>query len=137
MTERGLVRCLWVCLALAFSVAGASDPLAAGGRLHEALAPRSSPVPFVFSGFDPLGSDAPSDTVRVLVPASADRHNQNKLIGGSLFGSGLFLCSWGITSWQTSESQCCPPRNTQNILKIVVGIVLIDAGLVYLLGGFD
>jgi len=60
-----------------------------------------------------------------------------RIIGTSLFGSGLFLCSWGIASWQTREHQCCPTRNTENVLKIVVGVVLINAGLVYLIGATD
>ena len=62
---------------------------------------------------------------------------RSKIIGTSLFTSGLFLCSWGITSWQRQEDQCCPPRNTENVMKIVVGIVLINAGLIYLIGGSD
>jgi hypothetical protein len=62
---------------------------------------------------------------------------RSKIIGTSLFASGLFLCSWGITSWQREEDQCCPPRNTENVMKIVVGIVLINAGLIYLIGGSD
>jgi hypothetical protein len=59
------------------------------------------------------------------------------IIGGSLFASGIFLCSWGITSWQTSDTQCCPPRNTENVAKIVTGIVLLNAGLIFLLEGSD
>jgi hypothetical protein len=58
-----------------------------------------------------------------------------KIAGGVMFGSGLFLCSWGIVDWQFSDSQCCPARNTENVAKIVVGVVLINAGLVYLIAG--
>jgi hypothetical protein len=60
-----------------------------------------------------------------------------KIVGTTLFASGVFLCSWGITSWQRKEDQCCPTRNSENVIKITVGIVLIDAGMVYLLGGVD
>jgi len=60
-----------------------------------------------------------------------------KIVGTTLFATGIFLASWGITSWQRDEDQCCPPRNSENVIKITVGIVLIDAGLVYLLGGVD
>ena len=55
------------------------------------------------------------------------------IVGTSLFGSGIFLCSWGIASWGTDNTQCCPTNNTQNVIKIVVGILLLNAGLVYLL----
>ena len=55
------------------------------------------------------------------------------IVGTSLFGSGIFLCSWGIASWETDDTQCCPTNNTQNVIKIVVGILLLNAGLVYLL----
>jgi len=85
-----------------------------------------------------LGLEARPDSVKVLIASEAEGPNGNtKLIGASLFTSGLFLCSWGIVSWQLKEDQCCPPRNTENALKIIVGIVLIDAGLVYLRGGLD
>ena len=56
-----------------------------------------------------------------------------KIVGASLFGSGIFLCSWGIASWETDDTQCCPTNNTQNVVKIVVGVLLFNAGLVYLL----
>jgi hypothetical protein len=82
------------------------------------------------------GIEADSDSLRVLVPGTPKSQN-TKLIGTSLFASGLFLCSWGITSWQRSEDQCCPTRNTENVLKIVVGVVLVNAGMFYLLGGAD
>ena len=55
------------------------------------------------------------------------------IVGTSLFGSGIFLCSWGIASWETDDTQCCPTNNTQNVVKIVVGVLLLNAGLVYLL----
>jgi hypothetical protein len=149
------LRHLWVWLMLV-GVLGAGVPGAsAAGRAMSSVL-RDQPSCGLLSddspslspgGYAPAGglapelargpSGAPADTVRMLVPADAGGKRQNRLIGGSLFGSGLFLCSWGITSWETSESQCCPTRNTQNVLKIVVGVVLINAGLVYLLGGFD
>lgn len=58
-----------------------------------------------------------------------------KIVGAVMFGSGVFLCSWGIVDWQFSDAQCCPARNTENVAKIVVGVVLINAGLVYLIAG--
>jgi hypothetical protein len=66
---------------------------------------------------------------------SGDKDNgrSRKIVGTSLFGSGIFLCSWGIASWQTDDTQCCPTNNTQNVIKIVVGVLLLNAGLVYLL----
>mgnify|MGYP001598205963 CR=1 FL=1 len=72
--------------------------------------------------------------------ARGDRKSRSpnpKIVGGSMFASGLFLCSWGITSWQRKEDQCCPPRNTENVLKIIVGLVLVNAGLAYLLGAVE
>jgi hypothetical protein len=59
------------------------------------------------------------------------------IIGGTLLGSGIFLCSWGITAWEIEEYQCCPARNTGNVVKIVAGVVLINAGLIHLLGEGD
>jgi hypothetical protein len=61
-----------------------------------------------------------------------DSRNKS-IVGVSLLGSGLFLCSWGITSWEIEEYQCCPARNTGNVVKIVAGVVLLNAGLIYLL----
>ncbi len=58
-----------------------------------------------------------------------------KIAGAVVFGSGLLLCSWGIVDWQTGDTQCCPARNTENVAKIVVGVVLVNAGLVYLIAG--
>jgi len=58
-----------------------------------------------------------------------------KIAGAIMLGSGVFLCSWGMVDWQTSDSQCCPARNTENVAKIVVGVVLLNAGLVYLIAG--
>jgi hypothetical protein len=86
--------------------------------------------------------EAAPDTVKVLVPGEGqtDRRGERRnarLIGTSFFASGVFLCSWGIASWQVEEYQCCPPRNTENVIKIVVGVVLVNAGLFYLLGGAD
>jgi hypothetical protein len=62
-----------------------------------------------------------------------DDSRASKIIGVSLLGSGIFLCSWGIASWEVKEYQCCPAHNTGNIVKIVTGVVLINAGLIYLL----
>lgn len=59
------------------------------------------------------------------------------IIGTTLLGSGIFLCSWGISAWEIQEYQCCPARNTGNVVKIVAGIVLINGGLMYLLGASD
>ncbi len=59
------------------------------------------------------------------------------IVGASLLGSGILLCSWGITSWEVEEYQCCPARNTGNVVKIVAGVVLINAGLIYLLEVMD
>ena len=58
-----------------------------------------------------------------------------KFVGAVMFGSGLFLCSWGIVDWQSGDTQCCPARNTENVAKIIVGVVLVNAGLVYLIAG--
>jgi hypothetical protein len=58
-----------------------------------------------------------------------------KTAGGIMFGSGVLLCSWGIVDWQTDDTQCCPARNTENVAKVLVGAVLINAGLVYLIAG--
>jgi hypothetical protein len=67
---------------------------------------------------------------------SGPRRN-TMIIGTTLLGSGIFLCSWGITAWEIQEYQCCPARNTGNVVKIVAGIVLINGGLMYLLGASD
>ena len=66
-------------------------------------------------------------------PDDSDRTRTRTIVGTSLFGSGIFLCSWGIASWETDDTQCCPTNNTQNVIKIVVGVLLFNAGLVYLL----
>jgi hypothetical protein len=81
------------------------------------------------------GSAADSLKTPAIVPKGAGRNS--KIIGSSCFASGLALCSWGIASWQVREFQDCPPRNTENVIKIVVGVVLINAGLIFLLGGAD
>lgn len=62
-----------------------------------------------------------------------DRSRAKTIVGASLFGSGIFLCSWGIVAWQTDDTQCCPTNNTQNVIKIVMGVLLLNAGLIYLL----
>ena len=70
--------------------------------------------------------------------ASAEmRRKGKKIVGTTLLASGLLLCSWGIASWEVSEYQCCPAKNTENVIKIVVGVVLVNAGLIYLLGAND
>jgi hypothetical protein len=91
-----------------------------------------APVTALFA----LGDKPQPDSLGIPAARRDGRKNAN-IIGTGLFASGLFLCSWGITSWQMKDDQCCPPRNAENVIKIVVGIVLIDAGLVYLLGGAD
>ena len=58
-----------------------------------------------------------------------------KVAGAVMFGSGVLLCTWGIVDWETDDTQCCPAGNTENVAKIVVGVVLINAGLVYLIAG--
>lgn len=58
-----------------------------------------------------------------------------KTAGAIMFGSGVLLCSWGIVDWQTDDTQCCPARNTENVAKLLVGVVLVNAGLVYLIAG--
>jgi hypothetical protein len=65
----------------------------------------------------------------------AESETGKKIAGAVMFGSGILLCSWGIMDWQTSDTQCCPARNTENVAKIVVGVVLVNAGLVYLIAG--
>ena len=89
--------------------------------------------------------DSEPDTSRArlgLEPVKADKEGESgsacsgktkKIVGGSLLGSGIFLCSWGITSWQVREYQCCPANNTANVIKIVAGILLLNAGLIYIL----
>ena len=121
-----------------------------------AIFARAGDVPprFVFLLDEPRIEPAP-DTLKVLVPGESEagaespalteapagrseRHRANaKIVGGSFFGTGVFLCAWGISSWQFKEDQCCPTRNTENILKIIVGVVLVNAGLAYLLGVLD
>lgn len=94
--------------------------------------------------------EAASDSLKVIVPGVADSGRMNedtqasgrsggdaRIVGTSLLSSGIFLCSWGIVSWQFEDDQCCPARNTENVLKIIVGVVLVNAGLIYLLGGAD
>lgn len=68
-------------------------------------------------------------------PEENDSRRGDKIVGSVMLGSGVLLCSWGIVDWQTEETQCCPARNTDNVAKIVVGVVLINAGLVYLIAG--
>jgi hypothetical protein len=70
-------------------------------------------------------------------PHRPDDSRARTIVGASLLGSGIFLCSWGITSWEIEEYQCCPARNTGNVVKIVAGVVLINAGLIYLLEVMD
>lgn len=62
-----------------------------------------------------------------------DKTGAKRIVGASLFGSGMFLCSWGIVSWETDDTQCCPTNNTQNVVKILTGVLLLNAGLIYLL----
>jgi hypothetical protein len=62
---------------------------------------------------------------------------KSKIVGYSLLVSGIGLCSWGIASWEVEKYQNCPARNTGNVVKIVGGVLLLNAGLIYLLGGND
>jgi hypothetical protein len=64
-----------------------------------------------------------------------DSETGKKVAGAIMLGSGILLCSWGIVDWQTADTQCCPARNTENVAKLVVGVVLVNAGLVYLIAG--
>ena len=64
---------------------------------------------------------------------SGEDQRNSRIIGVTLLGSGLFLCSWGISSWEVEEYQCCPAHNTGNVVKIVAGVILLNAGLIYLL----
>ena len=68
-------------------------------------------------------------------PAGETGAGGKKTAGAIMFGSGVLLCSWGIVDWQTDDTQCCPARNTENVAKLLVGVVLINAGLVYLIAG--
>jgi len=121
---RGLMALAMVLL-LGISVVGAwpagvdhsifADDPAGGDETPEDLAPRAN------------GDD----------PGWRDDSRAQKIVGASLLGSGIFLCSWGITSWEVEEYQCCPARNTGNVVKIVAGVVLINAGLIYLLEVMD
>ncbi|MGQ9604381.1 MAG: hypothetical protein ACUVUU_09310 [bacterium] len=65
-----------------------------------------------------------------------ERH-PSRFVGYTMLASGLFLSSWGIVSWEIREYQECPPRNTDNVIKIVAGILLINAGLFYIFAGCD
>ena len=68
---------------------------------------------------------------------SGEGDRGNKIVGSSLVVSGLLMCSWGIASWEVEEYQCCPANNTGNVVKIVAGVMLFNAGLIYLLLGDD
>lgn len=91
---------------------------------------------------DPAGFEVNNRIDGIISGAGMDTtHNhageRSQLVGYTMLGSGLLLCSWGIISWQIKEYQDCPPRNTDNVIKIVAGILLINAGLFYLFGGCD
>ena len=95
----------------------------------------------IFADGPAAGGDQPPAN---LTPGEAGEHQvedtdsrAHKIVGASLLGSGIFLCSWGITSWEVEEYQCCPARNTGNVVKIVAGVLLINAGLIYLLEVMD
>jgi hypothetical protein len=78
-------------------------------------------------GLGPLATDEEDGS------GSTSSGKAKKIVGVSLLGSGIFLCSWGITSWEVREYQCCPANNTANVIKIVAGILLLNAGLIYIL----
>jgi hypothetical protein len=97
--------------------------------------------PAIFSdGTDP-GSGKPEPPPQMLDPGEKqDEHGSagtSRVIGISLLGTGLFLCSWGIASWEVREYQCCPAHNTGNVVKIVAGLLVLNAGLIYLLEGHE
>jgi hypothetical protein len=81
----------------------------------------------------PQNEPRPGKEGSAVEAGEAPDSRDSKIIGVSLLGSGLFLCSWGISAWEVEEYQCCPAHNTGNVVKIVAGIVLINAGLIYLL----
>jgi hypothetical protein len=89
------------------------------------------------SQIDQAGGDSEPDDAAALDLGRNDpgTDRNKKIVGAAMFASGVFLCSWGIVDWQTSDTQCCPARNTENVAKIVVGVVLVNAGLVYLIAG--
>jgi len=95
----------------------------------------------IFADAQVAGGDAPPvdvtpDQAGDYQPEAPDSR-ANTIVGASLLGSGIFLCSWGIASWEVEEYQCCPARNTGNVVKIIAGVVLINAGLIYLLEVMD
>ena len=95
----------------------------------------------IFADDPPEGSDEPPAGFASGGSGENDRQEDDStartIVGASLLGSGIFLCSWGITSWEVEEYQCCPARNTGNVVKIVAGVVLLNAGLIYLLEVMD
>jgi hypothetical protein len=130
---RGMTCGLAVVLAMAnLALAGGRPPIPIAptltGRSVYGLAPPMGTYRSLFpvrdegdkGGNEAEDQDGPSD-------------RSQRILGCSLLASGLFLCSWGISSWEISEYQCCPARNTYNVVKIVSGVVLLNAGLVYLL----
>jgi hypothetical protein len=80
-----------------------------------------------------LGSDDPE----AREGRSGEAERANKIVGSSLLISGLLMCSWGIASWEVEKYQCCPANNTGNVVKIVAGVILFNAGLIYLLTDGD
>lgn len=107
--------------------------------LEESLSRRNldepaDPPPFILlcGGDEKQDEDVASDEA-----ARKPSGRSRTIIGGTLLGSGIFLCSWGVTAWEIEEYQCCPARNTGNVVKIVAGVVLINAGLIHLLGDGD
>lgn len=141
MTKRGIIGWVHVGRVVGLAVASVALLAAYAGALD-------GPLLRTFVLGDPQ-VEPPADSIRVIVPSFEDgggreemapgdhRSRNTKIIGCSLFSSGVFLCSWGISSWQLEEDQCCPAKNTENVLKIVVGVVLVNAGMIYLLGGAD
>jgi hypothetical protein len=80
-----------------------------------------------------LSSDGPEAGEDKDLEAGRDK----KIVGYSLLVSGIGLCSWGIGAWEIEKYQNCPARNTGNVVKIVGGVMLLNAGLIYLLGVND
>ena len=95
----------------------------------------------IFADDPPEGSDEPPGDFGSGGSGEDDRQEDDStariIVGASLLGSGILLCSWGIASWEVEEYQCCPARNTGNVVKIVAGVVLLNAGLIYLLEVMD
>lgn len=118
---RGLVT--WLLLGLILASSAGAWPAGVDHSIFSDEGDRDeTPRGMPFEGTAAEGGDTGQEDTRTA-----------RIIGISLLGSGLFLCSWGIAEWEVEEYQCCPAHNTGNIVKIVAGVVLLNAGLIYLL----